>query len=167
MLRRLDLRGLGPADAQARLPRPNAPGDEPVAVVREILAEVRDRGDDALRDLTERLDGVRPSQLSVPRDEWDAALARIPAETRAALEAAAASIRAFQEAERAPDVHYEAGGIATRTLRRPVDRAGCYVPGGRARAEPVGIRSRKPSNTGPTHHQHHKAGPAISAYARG
>ena len=47
-----------------------------MAVVREILAEVRDRGDDALRDLTERLDGVRPSQLSVPRDEWDAALGR-------------------------------------------------------------------------------------------
>jgi histidinol dehydrogenase len=133
VLRRLDLRGFGPADAEARLPRPNAAGDEPVATVREILAEVRARGDDALRDLTERFDGVRLDALTVPRDEWDGALGRIDPSVRAALEAAAASVRAFQEAERVPEVRHEAGGITTRTLRRPVDRAGCYVPGGRAR----------------------------------
>ena len=46
--------------------------------------------------------------------------------------AAAASIRAFQEAERSSDVRHERDGIVTRTLRLPVDRAGCYVPGGRA-----------------------------------
>ena len=133
MLRRLDLRGLGAADAEARLPRPNAAGEEPVATVREILADVRARGDAALLELTERYDGVRPAALAVAREEWDAALRRIAPEVRAALEAAATSIRAFQQAERAPEVRHEAGGIVTRTLRRPVDRAGCYVPGGRAR----------------------------------
>jgi histidinol dehydrogenase len=133
VLRRLDLRGLGAAAAEARLPRPNAAGEEPVAGVRAILADVRARGDAALLDLTERYDGVRPAALAVPREEWDAALARIEPDVRAALEAAATSIRAFQQAERAPDVRHDGGGIVTRTLRRPVDRAGCYVPGGRAR----------------------------------
>lgn len=132
MLTRLDLRGVAPGELAGRLPRPNAAGDEPVAAVRDILAQVRDGGDEAVLALTERFDKVRPASLSVPRDEWDAALARIDPPLRLALEAAAATIRAFQEAERAPDVTHEAGGITTRTLRRPVDRAGCYVPGGRA-----------------------------------
>jgi histidinol dehydrogenase len=108
------------------------PGDEPVAAVRAILAEVRANGDEALRDLTEQFDGVRPEALTVPRDEWDAALGRIDPALRAALDAAAASIQAFQEAERSPEVRHEAAGILNRTVRRPVDRAGCYVPGGRA-----------------------------------
>jgi histidinol dehydrogenase len=132
VLTRLDLRGTPTAALAGRLPRPNAAGGEPVAAVREILAQVRERGDDALLALTERFDGVRPSTLSVPRSEWEAARARLAPDLRAALEAAAATIRAFQEAERSPDVEHDAGGIRTRTLRRPVDRAGCYVPGGRA-----------------------------------
>jgi len=132
VLTRLDLRGLAPGELAGRLPRPNAAGGEPVEAVRAILAEVREKGDDAVLSLTERFDGVRPGALSVPPAECDAALARIDSTLRAALHAAAGSIRAFQEAERAPEVTHEAGGIVTRTLRRPVDRAGCYVPGGRA-----------------------------------
>jgi histidinol dehydrogenase len=134
VLTRLDLRGVDVADVGDRLPRPSDDGAAAgtVAAVRTILDDVRARGDGALRELTERFDGVRPDALAVPRGEWDAALARIGPDLRAALEAAAASIRAFQEAERAADVEHSSNGITTRTLRRPVDRAGCYVPGGRA-----------------------------------
>jgi histidinol dehydrogenase len=132
VLTRLDLRGVAPGELAGRLPRPNVAGDEPVAAVREILAKVRDGGDAAVLALTERFDGCRPAALSVPRAEWDAALVRIDPDLRTALEAAAATIRDFQEAERTGDVVHEAGGITTRTVRRAVDRAGCYVPGGRA-----------------------------------
>ena len=132
MLTRLDLRGVSLADLGSRLPRPNVAGAEPVAAVREILAAVRTGGDAAVAGLTERFDGVRPAVLSIPPEEWDAAWDRLDPTVRVALEAAAARVRAFQEAERSPDVVHEAGGIETRTLRRPVDRAGCYVPGGRA-----------------------------------
>lgn len=132
MLTRLDLRGADLGDLAARLPRPPDAAAGPVAAVREILAAVRDGGDAAVLELTERFDGVRPESLSVPRADWDAALGRIGDDVRSALEAAAASIRAFQAAERTGDVRHEAGGITTRTLRRAVDRAGCYVPGGRA-----------------------------------
>jgi histidinol dehydrogenase len=132
VLTRLDLRGVSTGDLTGRLPRPDAVGAEPGEVVREILAEVRERGDAALYDLSERFDGVRPERLTVPRREWDAALARLDPELRAAIEAAASSIRAFQTAERSVGVEHTAGGITTRTVRHPVDRAGCYVPGGRA-----------------------------------
>jgi histidinol dehydrogenase len=132
VLTRLDLRGVDLADLAARLPRPPDVAAGPVAAVREILADVKARGDAAVLELTERFDGVRLPALSVPRRDWDAALDRIDPAVRAALEAAAASIRAFQEAERTGDVEHVAGGITTRTVRQPVDRAGCYVPGGRA-----------------------------------
>jgi histidinol dehydrogenase len=132
VLTRLDLRGVAPGELAGRLPRPNVAGAEPVAAVRDILAQVRDGGDDAVLALTERFDGCRPAALSVPRAQWDAALGRIDVDLRRALEAAASTIRAFQEAERTGDVTHDAGGITTRTVRRAVDRAGCYVPGGRA-----------------------------------
>lgn len=132
MLTRLDLRGVDVADLRDHLPRPPDTAAGPVDAVREILADVRARGDDAIVELTQRFDGVRPASLSVPRGEWDAALGRLEPALRQALEAAAASVRAFQAAERSPDVEHAADGITTRTLRRAVDRAGCYVPGGRA-----------------------------------
>ena len=132
MLSRLDLRGVAPAELAGRLPRPEVAGDGPVAVVRDILAAVRERGDAAVRELTARFDGVELAALHVSRAEWEAAAARIEPDLLVALEVAAGNVRAFQEAERAPEVTHAAGGIRTATLRRAVDRAGCYVPGGRA-----------------------------------
>jgi histidinol dehydrogenase len=131
MLTRLDLRGVT-GDLAAVLPRPPAVGEGPVAAVRAILAEVREGGDAAVRACTERFDRVAVDDLEVPADELAAALDRIPAVLRAALEVAATSIEAYQRATVAPEVVHEKDGILVRDLRRPVDRAGCYVPGGRA-----------------------------------
>ena len=132
MITRLDVRGV--ADLAAVLPRPAVGGDEQavVASVREILAAVRERGDDAIRELTARFDGVEIDDLAVPPAEWKRALDAIPPSLRAALEAAAANIEAFQRAEAAPAVEWARDGLRVRTIRTPVDRAGCYVPGGRA-----------------------------------
>jgi histidinol dehydrogenase len=132
MLKRLDLRGIS-GDLGAHLPRPNLGGDEPVEAVRAILAEVEARGDAALRDFTARFDGVQLGpELQVPRRELDDALGRIDGGLRAALEEAAASIRSFHEGQRTPEHHHERGGIRVRGYKRPVERAGLYVPGGRA-----------------------------------
>ncbi|MBK9181270.1 MAG: histidinol dehydrogenase [Acidimicrobiales bacterium] len=131
MLTRLDLRGV--ADLRSLLPRPEVGREEqPVDAVRAILADVRERGDAALVDLTGRFDGVQLESVRVPPADVAAALGQVPAPLRAALEAAAANVEAFQAAERAPDVVWERAGVRVRTLHRPVDRAGCYVPGGRA-----------------------------------
>src|SRR5215831_17896025 len=98
MLERLDLRG-SRADLAAVL-APLPAGDEPVAAVRQIVAAVRDRGDEALRELTERFDGCRPNELRVPAPEVLAALDAVPSALRTALEYAAAEITAYHEAQR-------------------------------------------------------------------
>ncbi|MBS1837583.1 MAG: histidinol dehydrogenase [Actinobacteria bacterium] len=130
MLNRLDLRGV--IDARDRLPRPSVAGEGPLAAVREILAAVRDRGDAAILELTERFDGVRLDHLRVPQSDIDAALAGTRPELRRALELARDRIRAHHETQLRPETVHEADGVRIRSYHRPVERAGCYVPGGRA-----------------------------------
>ena len=125
MLTRLDLRG----QADFTLPRPSAGGDEPLDAVKAIIDEVRSGGDAAVRSLTARFDGC---DLASPRVSTDGALARLAPELREALEVAAGNIRAYHEAQRRDEVVHERDGIVVRELVRPVDRAGCYAPGGRA-----------------------------------
>jgi len=93
-----------------------------------VLADVREAGDAALRRLTERFDGARIDDLRVPPDEVTAALAAIPADLRAALEAAHANIRAYHVAQQRPEIVHHNGSIEIRELVRAVDRVGCYVP---------------------------------------
>lgn len=131
MLRRLDLRGAG-LDLRDRLPRPTQDGEGPLATVQEIIADVRDRGDACLLELTEKFDGVRLDGVGVDPAESTAALARIPSELRDALRLAEANIRAYHETQRTPEVAHDVDGLLVRDLHRPVDRAGLYVPGGRA-----------------------------------
>ncbi len=131
MLTRLDLRGV-PDGPGPLLPRPGSGGDPPVKAVRAILASVRDRGDEAVREYTRRFDGADLDDLAVPPGECERALDAIAPELRAALVTARDNIDAFNRAEAAPEVTWARDGLTVRTLRRPVDRAGCYVPGGRA-----------------------------------
>ncbi|MGE0877905.1 MAG: histidinol dehydrogenase [Acidimicrobiia bacterium] len=132
MLTRLDLRGVPVAELAARLPRPSVGGDEPITATRAILAEVRARGDDAIREYTERFDGVRLDSLRVTASELAAARSAIGSELRTALEVAADRVREFHAGQvRAPHT-YHRDGIEIRSIDVPVDRAGCYVPGGRA-----------------------------------
>jgi histidinol dehydrogenase len=131
MLRRLDLRGAG-LDLRGRLPRPEAAGAGPVAAVQSILADVRARGDEALVELTERFDGVHLDSIRIPPEACAAALARVAPALRAALEVALDNITAFHRTQLGDEVVHRRAGIEVRDLHRPVDRAGLYVPGGRA-----------------------------------
>ena len=89
-------------------------------------------GDRALYELTSRFDGVRPARLAVPVAHVEAAAERVPGAVRAALEQAADNIRTYHEAQMPAEVRVERDGVRVRGLHRPVARAGCYVPGGRA-----------------------------------
>jgi len=131
VLTRIDLRGFA-GDVADRLPRPAAPADGPVDAVREILADVRARGDAALADFTKRFDGVDLASTHVDPAEIQAAKGRVSVDVVAALEAAAESIAAYHEAQMPADVDYRRPGIVIAGLHRAVERAGCYVPGGRA-----------------------------------
>src|SRR5450755_4688798 len=130
-LQRLDLRHIA-GDLKPHLPRPALDGDGPVAAVRDILSQVKEGGDAAVRALTLAYDGVAIDSLRVPQAALDAALASVPAPLRDALEAARSAISSFQRSTLPPSRTYEREGLVVRDLRRPVDRAGVYVPGGRA-----------------------------------
>jgi histidinol dehydrogenase len=110
-----------------------APGPSLVTdAVAAIVADVRERGDEALLRYVERFDGVE-GPVAVGADECTAALAALDADVRAGLEVAIANVRAVAEA----GVDSERGVMLpqgqTVTLREvPVRRAAVYVPGGRA-----------------------------------
>jgi histidinol dehydrogenase len=131
MLRRLDLRGpLG--DLRAVLPRPTTGGDGPLNAVRGIIADVRERGDTALRELTARFDGVDLETVVVDPADVASAPARIDPAVLGALEVAAAAIRRHHEGQLRAEHRTDDDGLCVRSLSRPVERAGCYAPGGRA-----------------------------------
>jgi histidinol dehydrogenase len=131
VLKQLDLRGRGAAVA-ADLPRPDIAGDEPLAVVRELIAQVRQSGDAALRDLTERFDGVALDRVRVPEADLDAAVEGMAPALREAIDEAIAGIEAFHRHQLHPPQIIERHGVTIRAYQRPVSRAGLYVPGGRA-----------------------------------
>ncbi len=132
MLKRLDLRG-APQGWRQSLPRPAAAKEPPTSSVQAILADVRARGDAALRDCTERFDGVRPGALRVPPHVVAEALESIPPELRLALEVAHDRVLAFHRSQLRGESSVVQDGVEVRELHRPVARAGLYVPGGRAR----------------------------------
>lgn len=128
----LDLRRSNPGDP-LDLPRPDVGGEGPVKDVRSILKEVRLRGDDAVREFSERFDHVRVEELRVDPAEVNKAIDAIPSQLRIALVEARDAIDAFYR-HQAEDVGlYRRGGIEVQHLLLPVERAGVYAPGGRAK----------------------------------
>lgn len=103
-----------------------------MAAVQAILADVRERGDKAVRELTKRFDGADLGDVRVADEDIASARACIPSNLADALETAHANIRAYHETQVTHEVVHGRDGIVVRDLRRPVDRAGLYVPGGRA-----------------------------------
>lgn len=135
MLDRLDVRDAR-ADLRARLglgPGASNPNDTVTDAVRAILDAVRDRGDVAVREFTERFDGATIDELRVPRSEWIAAAEQTPPEVRDALEVAGTRIAEYHKLQvSVPPASFDADGVTVSEAIRPVDRAGLYVPGGRA-----------------------------------
>jgi len=103
--------------------------------VRDIIADVRSRGDRALHDLTLRLDGtdLERDGIAVSRDEIDEAPSRIPPETLKAIKLAHARITAHHEKQKPADHIYEDDlGVTLGTRWTPIEAVGLYVPGGLA-----------------------------------
>jgi histidinol dehydrogenase len=138
----LDLQRLNTADVDfwSRLEALTAwegVADETIsAIVREILAEVRQRGDDALLEYTyrfDRLDAVCAADLEIPADRLQEALAALPSAQHIALITAAARVRAYAERQQQASWTFtEADGTVLGQQVTPLDRVGLYVPGGKA-----------------------------------
>jgi len=104
--------------------------------VAAILEDVRQRGDAAVLECTERFDGVKAASvadLEIPRRVLEDARSQLEGERRDALEQAAARIRAFHERQLARSWEYtQADGTRLGQRVTPIERAGIYVPGGKA-----------------------------------
>ena len=103
--------------------------------VAAIIADVRARGDAALLELTARFDRMEltADRLAFSEAEIDAEIAKVSEEDRAALELAAARIRAYHERQVPEDASWTDAAGATLGWRwTPVSAAGLYVPGGLA-----------------------------------
>lgn len=125
---------LSPARQAEVLTRP-ALGDEADigTVVRDIIAAVRSRGDEALRELSQRFERAPREQLRVSDAEVDAACARLGDDIKGAIEAAIANIRTFHAAQVQPVVRVETQpGVLCELRTQPISRVGLYVPGGSA-----------------------------------
>ncbi len=131
MLRRIDLRGGAPVTA-ALLPRASVDVESAVGAIRPVVEDVRGRGGVAVREATEKYDGVVLTSLRVPTEALADALAALDPAVRAALEEATRRARVVHEAQRRADVAVEVAPGAFVTERYvPVGRVGLYVPGGR------------------------------------
>ena len=133
LLRVLDLRGTDPPFEDV-LPRPDAPGAEVHDAVARILAEVQAEGDVAVVRRSAEFDRVDLARgLRVPASEIEEAVAGSDTELRSALKVAYDRILTYHAQEGTPPGDLVEGGITVRHLTRPVERAGLYAPGGRAR----------------------------------
>ncbi len=132
MLTRLDLRGRRDADLAAVLPRAELDVAVAVEQVRPVVEAVRDRGADAVREATQRFDGVTLTDLRVPAAALATALAELDPAVRAALEEAIGRNRTVSTAQlRADEVVHVVDGATVTERWVPVGRVGLYVPGGR------------------------------------
>lgn len=136
MIRRLDLRGhaeLHRNSAHLVVPRAAIDVEDAGAVVAPILADVKERGDVAVLDWTEKLDGVRPASLRVAQSDIDRAVSELDPRVREALNVAIDRVRTVHVDQRRTDtttIVVPGGTVMERWI--PVARVGLYVPGGRA-----------------------------------
>ncbi len=110
--------------------------DQVEQTVRSVIADIRNRGDAALIEYTNRFDRMQVSsmaELEISRSQLQQAIETVPVEQRTALEQAAERIRSYAEHQKMESWSYtEADGTVLGQQVAPLDRAGLYVPGGKA-----------------------------------
>ncbi|MEU0316172.1 histidinol dehydrogenase [Nocardioides sp. NPDC006273] len=138
MIRRIDLRGAdrGSAstiDYRAAVPRAEFDIEAATHAVQPIIDAVRDRGQEAIAEFSEKFDGVRVDDIRVPAAALAKALEELDPAIRAGLEESITRLRATCEAELETDAVTDLAPGARVTHRKvPVGRVGLYVPGGLA-----------------------------------
>jgi len=124
------------AELARLLDRTQAADPKIEGAVREIIAEVRARGDAALMDYTRRFDRYEVASaaaLEIPRPRLAQAKSSVPKDRLAAIETAASRIRAYHERQKLESWSYtEADGTRLGQQVTALERVGLYVPGGKA-----------------------------------
>ncbi|SDG73412.1 histidinol dehydrogenase [Vibrio xiamenensis] len=103
------------------------------AAVADVIDNVRRNGDQALAELTEKFDKVKPESIRVSSQEIEQASARLSDTMRQALEQAYANISAFHKAQKPQPIKVETQpGVVCELTTRPIQKVGLYIPGGSA-----------------------------------
>ena len=104
-----------------------------MAAATNIIEQVREQGDAALRELTEKFDGVKLDDFRVPAEAIEAAATQVDPKTEAALQKAAKQIREFHERQvKQSWFSVREDGALVGAKVTPLESVGIYVPGGRA-----------------------------------
>jgi histidinol dehydrogenase len=131
LVKTLDARGIDPRALVDQLRRPGGFLSEKVRdAARSIVADVRDRGDEALLEYTERFDGVRLEKILVPAEEMAKARTALSPEIEESFGVAVENVRFFHKRELDRPFETSRNEATTGQRVRPVRRAGIYVPGG-------------------------------------
>ncbi len=133
-MRILHWNALNESERRAALERPVQQARADIeALVREIIAAVRVRGDAALREYTRRFDQTELETLRVSASEFAAAHSALDAEQRAALERAIENVERFHRTQDLSSVSLETvPGVRCERIYRPIEAVGLYVPAGSA-----------------------------------
>ncbi|HEY0066524.1 MAG TPA: histidinol dehydrogenase [Flavisolibacter sp.] len=118
---------------EALLQRPYTDNSAVLSTVRDVLAGVRSRGDEALRELSAKFDGVAPDSFEVGREEVEQAASELPEELRQAIARAANNIEAFHKKQLGEaEVVETMPGIQCWRKSIAIEKVGLYIPGGTA-----------------------------------
>ena len=135
MIQTIDLRESQPTRTELAhiVPRPAIDAGTAGEAAAGLIQDVRDRGELALLDQAERLDGVRPQRIRIHAEQISAAVRSLDPAVRAALEESISRLTAASKAQ-LPQPTVTTLGPGAQVIQRwqPVDRVGLYVPGGKA-----------------------------------
>lgn len=121
------------AEIDAALASPERPATEEIErTTKDIIADVRLRGDQALIELGQRFDSAELSSLSVIEDEFTAAYEQVEPRLIAAIRRAKASIEDYHRKQLRQSWIDVRDGITLGQIIRPIERVGLYAPGGKA-----------------------------------
>ncbi|MET1279718.1 histidinol dehydrogenase [Vibrio navarrensis] len=125
---------LSEAQQDSLLERPAmAEGANITAAVTAVIEKVRQEGDAALLELTEKFDRVKPASIRVSTAEIDAAAERLSENMKQALQQAYDNISKFHKAQKPTPIKVETQpGVVCEQVTRPIQKVGLYIPGGSA-----------------------------------
>lgn len=131
LVKRLDARNEDPLSTAKSLRRSGGFLDRKVReTARDIVEDVRARGDEALRAYTERFDQVTLDEVRVPVGDIEAAGDSLPDDVREAFEVSISNVRRFSAREMPKGFELRRDGTILGQRLRPIRRAGIYAPGG-------------------------------------
>ena len=110
-----------------------AASDSISQVVKDILTQVKQNGDQALKALSSKYDKTQTNQIKLTEDEIKTAISRVTSDLKQAMQLAVSNIEKFHQAQVRQTITVETmPGIKCQSVTRPIDSVGLYIPGGSA-----------------------------------